>query len=176
MIHVLRAIGRGDWAGAGQIIAQERWNKLNPLQRAIWWGTFLGQFMGLILMLRGAWRLRRQPALAAALLGAIGYVLWIPGPIAYQRFRVPVLSLIVALIGVSASPRGAPSASAARSVAWQATGLPRQASTPCALASLVGKDCLLPGQMGCAIIGHVQRSVFTSSVATSLVPHSDGQS
>jgi hypothetical protein len=57
---------------------------------------------------RGAWRLRRQPALILALLGTIAYVLFVPGPIAYERFRVPVLSAIVVLVALSAfaPPRG----------------------------------------------------------------------
>ena len=42
-------------------------------------------------------------AIVALLLLTIGYVLSIPGPIAYERFRVPVMSLILALIGVAAT-------------------------------------------------------------------------
>jgi len=106
VIHVLRAVGHVDWAKAAQIIAQERWAKLDLLQGTIWWGTFAGQIVGLGLLSRGAWRLRREPAVAVTLLATIGYVLWMPGPIAYERFRVPVMSLILALIGKSVS-RGA---------------------------------------------------------------------
>jgi hypothetical protein len=101
VIHVTRQIGRGQWARAGQIISQERWHRLTPLQGAIWWATFGGQVVGLCLMLRGAWRLRRHPILATALLLTILYLLWVPGPIAYERFRIPVASWILALIGVS---------------------------------------------------------------------------
>jgi hypothetical protein len=97
VIHVTRQIGRGQWTKAGEIISQERWYKLTPLQGAIWWGTLAGQAFGLYLMLRGAWRLRRHPILLAALLLAILYLLWVPGPIAYERFRVPVMSWILAL-------------------------------------------------------------------------------
>jgi hypothetical protein len=100
-IYWIRALARADWRTAGQIIAEERWNKLDALQGVVWWGTVAGQLVGLSLAVRGAWRLRRQPALAAALLLTILYVLWIPGPIAYERFRIPVTSLISALIGVA---------------------------------------------------------------------------
>ena len=100
-ILVLRALGSGDWSVAGQIIVQERWLKLSRLQGVVWWGTFAGQLVGLALMLRGAHRLRSQRVLVMALLLAIAYVLWVPGPIAYERFRVPVMSLILALIAAS---------------------------------------------------------------------------
>jgi hypothetical protein len=105
-IHWIRALARADWRTAGQIIAEERWNKLDVLQGVVWWGTVAGQLVGLSLVVRGAWSLRRQPALAAALLLTVLYVLWIPGPIAYERFRVPVTSLISALIGVAGAASG----------------------------------------------------------------------
>jgi hypothetical protein len=104
-VHVIREISAGHWAKAGEIVATERWAKLDTAQRVIWWGTFVGQFLGLRLMLRGTWRLlRHHPSLALTLLLTTAYVLWVPGPIAYERFRVPVTSLIMALIGMSCSP------------------------------------------------------------------------
>lgn len=102
-VLVLRALGSGDWSVAGQIISEERWHKLTPLQRTLWWGTLTGQLIGLGLLLRSVYRLRWQPVIAVSLLLTIGYVLWVPGPIAYERFRVPVMGLILALIGASAS-------------------------------------------------------------------------
>jgi hypothetical protein len=102
VLHTLRALSRGNWAQAGEIIASERWTRLDMAGRAIWWGTFLGQAIGLGLALRGAWRLRRQPAVLALLGLTVAYGLWVPGPIAYERFQVPVTSLIVVLIGASA--------------------------------------------------------------------------
>jgi hypothetical protein len=107
VIHVGRAIGRGDWAEAGRIIAQERGHKFDVLRGVTWWGTFGGQVLGLIMALRGARRLwathpgRRQPVLAVAIPLTVGYVLLVPGPIAYERFLVPVTSLIVALIATN---------------------------------------------------------------------------
>jgi 4-amino-4-deoxy-L-arabinose transferase-like glycosyltransferase len=109
VIHVIRALGRADWAQAGQIISEERWSKLDPLQGLIWWATFAGQILGLVLVYRGARRLSSRPVLLVALLLTIGYVLWIPGPIAYERFRVPVTSPILALLGTAIdSPRRSP--------------------------------------------------------------------
>jgi hypothetical protein len=106
VLHALRAVARGDWAQAGGVVIKERWMRLDAAGRATWWGTFLGQVLGLGLALRGAWRLRRRPAQLALLGLTIAYVLWVPGPIAYERFRVPVTSLIVVLIGASASAAG----------------------------------------------------------------------
>jgi 4-amino-4-deoxy-L-arabinose transferase-like glycosyltransferase len=107
LIHASRAALRGDGPQAQQIIAQERWNKLTPLQRAIWWGMLTAILLTLILVACGAWRLRRHPALLWATLGTIGYVLLLPGPIAYERFRVPVLGPILALAALAfASPWG----------------------------------------------------------------------
>lgn len=104
VLHVFREIARGDWIKAGEIVAMERWNRLDPLQGTIWWSTFIGQAIGLILLLCGAWRLRQETAVVAALLLTIAYVLWVPGPIAYERFQVPVTGPILALIGGIIAP------------------------------------------------------------------------
>jgi 4-amino-4-deoxy-L-arabinose transferase-like glycosyltransferase len=102
VLHALRAFARGDWVQAGGLVITERWSRLDTAGRAVWWGTFLGQVIGLGLALCGAWRLRHRPAQLALLGLTIAYVLWVPGPIAYERFRVPVTSLIVVLISASA--------------------------------------------------------------------------
>jgi 4-amino-4-deoxy-L-arabinose transferase-like glycosyltransferase len=103
LIHVARAIARGKWKQAGQVISSERWTRLDPLQRMVWWGTLAGQVIGLALVVRGLWRLRNQRTVAIALALTITYVMWLPGPIAYERFRVPVTSLILSLVGASVS-------------------------------------------------------------------------
>jgi 4-amino-4-deoxy-L-arabinose transferase-like glycosyltransferase len=107
LIHAERATLREDGPQARTIIALERWHKLTALQRAIWWIMLAAILLALILLARGAWRLRRHPALFWATLGTIAYVLLLPGPIAYERFRVPVLGLILALVSLAfASPWG----------------------------------------------------------------------
>lgn len=107
LIHALRAALQGDGQKAGQLIVQERWTRLTSLQRAIWWGMSGGLLLGTALAARGAWRLRRHPALLIAILGTVVYVLLLPGPIAYERFRVPVGGAILALAALSfASPSG----------------------------------------------------------------------
>jgi hypothetical protein len=106
VLHALRAVARGDCAQAGGLIIMERWMRLDAAGRATWWGAFLGQVIGLALALRGGWRLGCRPAQLALLGLTIAYVLWVPGPIAYERFRVPVTSLIVVLIGASVARSG----------------------------------------------------------------------
>ena len=65
----------------------------------------LAQITALALSCVGMWRLRGHSAHLAVLALTIAYVLLVPGPIAYERFRVPVTSLLVVLIGVAACPR-----------------------------------------------------------------------
>jgi hypothetical protein len=101
VLHAVRAAARGQWSEVIEIVGKERWNKLTLVQRKLWWGTFLTQVAAFALMLHGARRLARRPLLAVALAGTIAYVLLIPGPIAYERFRTPVLSPILALIAVA---------------------------------------------------------------------------
>jgi hypothetical protein len=101
VLHAVRALARGDPIQAGGIIARERWVRLDAAGRAIWWSILLGQATGLGLALRGALRLRHRPAQLALLALTIAYVLWVPGPIAYERFRVPVTSLILVLAAAS---------------------------------------------------------------------------
>lgn len=97
LIHITRALVHGEWDQAGRIIAEERWNRLTPLQRAIWWSQLAALVLAITLALRGVWTLRQHPALLLAIAGTVVYVLLVPGPIAYERFRTPVLGPILAL-------------------------------------------------------------------------------
>jgi hypothetical protein len=51
---------------------------------------------GLVCLAAGLWALRRETAVAV-LAATIVIVTLVPGPIAYVRFRVPVVGLLVAL-------------------------------------------------------------------------------
>lgn len=102
-LHLARWVGGGHWAEAWRVIREDRWGKLDRFQGLVLWGTYTGQIIGLILALRGAWKLRRNPALALTLVLTVAYILFVPGPIAYERFRVPVIGLILSLIAMSAS-------------------------------------------------------------------------
>jgi hypothetical protein len=107
VIHCAREIIHREWDAATRIIGQERWSKLTSLQRGLWWGMLLAQTIGLAMMLRGAWVLRAHRMVALGFLGTVSYVLVLPGPIAYERFRAPVTSLIAVLISVATYTRTA---------------------------------------------------------------------
>lgn len=106
LIHTVRALAYGGWDEAGRIVTQERWSRLTPLQQATWWGQFGAVLLTTALALRGAWALRRHPMLLLAVAGTIAYVLVLPGPIAYERFRVPVLGPILALAALPFASAG----------------------------------------------------------------------
>jgi 4-amino-4-deoxy-L-arabinose transferase-like glycosyltransferase len=99
VLHFVRALGRRDWDQASQIITSERWSRLNPLQRTIWWGTLADQIVGLWLCISGVLKSRAPLPWTLAVLCSIAIGLWIPGPIAYERFRIPVMSLILVFVG-----------------------------------------------------------------------------
>lgn len=107
MIHLVRAISFGDLPKAWGIVAEERWSRLSVAQRTVWWSTLLSQFIGAALVLRGALRalrLRRRAPATLSLFLAACYLLALPGPIAYERFRVPVMGILLALLGGGAVP------------------------------------------------------------------------
>jgi len=94
------------WAvwDALEIFWLERVWRIPPLAGALWWGLAAGRLAVGWLAVRGLWRLRRDPRIAhdpwAALLlaGTVGYHILLPGPIAHDRFYVPVVPVVVALI------------------------------------------------------------------------------
>ncbi len=97
-LHITRWIIGGHWAEAWEVFVQERWRKLDRFQGLVLWGTYTGQVIGFWLFARGTWRLRHAPAVVLPILLIIAGALILPGPIAYERFRVPVTGLILGLI------------------------------------------------------------------------------
>jgi 4-amino-4-deoxy-L-arabinose transferase-like glycosyltransferase len=73
------------------------WARLDPLGRLLWYSWSLGHLLAGGLVVAGLWRLRRRPALTLALGATILYATLPPGPIGYERFRVPVVPLITVL-------------------------------------------------------------------------------
>lgn len=71
--------------------------RLDPWGRLVWHGWGLAHLLGGGLVLVGWRRLRRRPALAFGLAATILYATLPPGPIGYERFRVPVMPLITVL-------------------------------------------------------------------------------
>ena len=92
------------WAVGDAIRAfwQERVTRLPPDAALIWWGLVLARAAVWGLGLRGAWRLRHQPPVALALVGAVAYILLLPGPIAYDRFYLPAIPPVVVLVASGA--------------------------------------------------------------------------
>jgi hypothetical protein len=73
-----------------------------PLGAALlWWGLLAGRITVWGLGLRG-WRrlLRKQRGLAHLLAAAVIYVVLLPGPIAYDRFYLPAVPVVVILVAI----------------------------------------------------------------------------
>jgi hypothetical protein len=80
------------------------WARLDPLGRVLWYGWGVGHVLMVGLAVGGVWRSRRRPALAWALAATVLYATLPPGPIGYERFRVPVMPLITVLEVVAVFP------------------------------------------------------------------------
>jgi hypothetical protein len=79
---------------------QARVASLPPLAFGLWSGWIVASLIGVVLSVRGLWRFRDQPAFVFLCLATIFYVTFLPGPIAYLRFQVPVAPmLIVFMVG-----------------------------------------------------------------------------
>jgi hypothetical protein len=82
----------------------ERVRRIPPVAGVLWWGLAVGRVAAGRLVGRGIWRLRRDvfiardPWAALLLAGTVGYHILLPGPIAHDRFYVPVVPVVVALI------------------------------------------------------------------------------
>jgi hypothetical protein len=71
---------------------------LPPLAAALWLGWWLAYALSAIFILRGVWALRHQPQWLFFLASLVLYVTFLPGPISYVRFRLPVVPLLIALL------------------------------------------------------------------------------
>jgi 4-amino-4-deoxy-L-arabinose transferase-like glycosyltransferase len=74
------------------------WKALDALARVLWYGWGVAHLVGIGLFLAGLWKMRHSPALATLMLLVILYATLPPGPIAYARFRVSVMPLIVVVV------------------------------------------------------------------------------
>ena len=62
---------------------------------------------GFVAALLGAWRLlRSNPVMGLAMIALILYAIVLPGPIAYVRFRIPIMPLVYVLIAVAVAHIG----------------------------------------------------------------------
>jgi hypothetical protein len=74
------------------------WHTLDALARALWYGWGVAHLVGIGLFLAGLWLMRHRAALTMLMLLIILYATFPPGPIAYARFRVSVMPLIVVIL------------------------------------------------------------------------------
>ncbi len=75
--------------------------QLPPAAAGVWWSLLIARFAGLAFALRGAlWVWRDRPLSALFLLAIIAYHLVLPGPIAHDRFNVPVVPAGVLLVAM----------------------------------------------------------------------------
>jgi 4-amino-4-deoxy-L-arabinose transferase-like glycosyltransferase len=79
----------------------ERVVRIPPVAGLVWWGLLALRLALIGGVLRGAWRLRRAWSTGLLLLGTVCYFALLPGPIAYDRFLLPLLpaALVLAAVG-----------------------------------------------------------------------------
>lgn len=95
------ALSQGDVVGAGQVLIERQILALPPLAASLRTGWLVTYFGLMALSLIGAWRLR--PWAVLLVFGVtIFYLTFLPGPITYVRFWLPIipLGLILAAVGV----------------------------------------------------------------------------
>lgn len=78
----------------------QRVARIPPLAGVIWWGLVIGRAAIWLLVLRSLWRLRRQTLVAVTLAATITYHILLPGPIAHDRFYLPIVPVVVALLAL----------------------------------------------------------------------------
>jgi len=90
---------------AVKLVWRERVVKMPPLALMLGLAGTLVACGSTLLALRGAYRLRTQPAVLLTLASMWAYLAFLPGPIAYIRFRVPVMPIAIALVALGVGRR-----------------------------------------------------------------------
>lgn len=104
--QALRLIVQGHPAGAVRLLWQERVVRMPPLALAFGLTGTLVACASMVLAFRGAYRLRAQPAVLLTLASTCAYLTFLPGPIAYIRFQVPVMPIAVLIVVLGACDGG----------------------------------------------------------------------
>jgi hypothetical protein len=89
-------------AGIAALLRDNGWQAMPPLALVLSIVFPVLYLVGFVLGLIGAWRVRRTGGMTAlAMLLCIVALTVLPGPIAYERFRVPIMPLVCVFIGCS---------------------------------------------------------------------------
>jgi hypothetical protein len=78
----------------------QRLRDIPALAAALWWALTLQRALVIFLVLRGLWRLRTNWVVGALLAGVVLYHVLLPGPIAYDRFYVPIVPVVCVCVCV----------------------------------------------------------------------------
>jgi len=105
VMQALRLVLHWRPAEAVKLLWQERVVKMPPLALMLGLAGTLVACGSTLLGLRGAYRLRSQPAVLLTLASMWAYLAFLPGPIAYIRFRVPVMPIAIALVALGVGRR-----------------------------------------------------------------------
>lgn len=97
------SLERNAWGDALRVFWQERGAHIPLTAALVWWGLLAGRGVVWGLGARGLARLRRRPWDALLLAGTVGYLLLLPGPIAYDRFYVPAVPAVVVVVAVGST-------------------------------------------------------------------------
>ena len=89
------SLERGAVGDALKALWSERVARPPVAAALIWWGLVVARVAVWILVVRGAVRLRHRPWALATLLLTVGYLVVLPGPIAYDRFYLPAIPAVV---------------------------------------------------------------------------------
>ena len=100
-----RLVVRGRPAEAMKLLWRERVVNMPPLAFMLGLTGTLVACASALLAFRGAYRLRTQPAVLLILASMWAYLAFLPGPIAYIRFRVPAMPMAIALVALGVRKR-----------------------------------------------------------------------
>lgn len=96
------ALERGAWGDALAAFWRERVVRIPLGAGLLWWGLVAGRVAVVLLTARGILRQRSELATVLLLAGVLLYHLFLPGPIAHDRFYVPVVPIVTALVACGA--------------------------------------------------------------------------
>ena len=94
MLWSLRRRAVGD---AIQTFITQRITRIPTSAGLMWWGLWFARLASWYLVTRGLWGIRRRRWILTVLMGSLLYILFLPGPIAHDRFYLPAVPIVCAL-------------------------------------------------------------------------------